>query len=294
MDHARAGIPPLNGQADLHLHSTASDGTLAPAEVVRLAAAASLVAIALTDHDTVGGIAEARAAGETLGVRIVTGCEFSVRAEAGELHLLGYCLPESNPELLATLDQARAAREARGRTMVERIAACGIGLDYADVERAAAGAPIGRPHVARALIARKAVRSLEEAFDRFLGRGRPAFVPKALPPLAEITALIRRLGGVSSLAHPKDRAGRDTLAGYRDQGLDGIEVRHPSHSPAVRADLERIAGELGFLMTGGSDAHGAQAASPTHAGIGGERVPIGWVDRMEAVAAQRRPIASPA
>ncbi|MBL8988401.1 MAG: PHP domain-containing protein [Gemmatimonadetes bacterium] len=288
MDHAGTRVPPLSAFADLHLHSTASDGTLAPSEVVRLGVEAGLAAIGLTDHDTVAGVAEARAAGLAAGIRVVAGCEFSVGADGGEVHLLGYALPDTDPELLTTLDRMRAARADRGHAMVARIAACGIPLEYADVEREAAGAPIGRPHVARALIARKAVRSIEEAFDRLLGRGRPAFVPKALPELAEICDLIRRVGGVSSIAHPKDRLNRAALEELRAQGLDAIEVCHPSHSGPVRANLERLAAELGLLPTGGSDSHGAAAASPSHAVVGGERIPIAWVDRLEALAASRR------
>lgn len=293
MDHAGIGVPPLSAFADIHLHSTASDGTLAPSEVVRLGAAAGLAAIGLTDHDTVAGIAEARAAGARAGIRVVAGCEFSVRAEWGEVHLLGYVLPDTDPELLAALDRMRAARADRGHTMVTRIVACGIPITYEDVEREAAGAPIGRPHVARALIARKAVRSIEEAFDRFLGRGRPAFVPKALPELADVCDLIRRVGGVSSIAHPKDRLSRASLVDLQSQGLDAIEVYHPSHSGPVRASLERLAADLGLLTTGGSDSHGAAAASPSHAVIGGERIPIEWVDRIEALAARRTRLPTP-
>jgi hypothetical protein len=142
--------------------------------------------------------------------------------------------------------------------------------------------------VARALIARGAVRNIEEAFDRFLGRGRPAFVPKVLPALEEITSLIKRSGGVSSMAHPKDRATREALIEWKAQGVDAVEVRHPSHGPQVRATLERLAGELGLLTTGGSDSHGEAAASPSHSVVGGERIPLAWVDRIESLARSRR------
>lgn len=287
MDRRGIGVQTLTTGADLHLHSTASDGTLAPSEVVRLAAEAGLAAMALTDHDTVAGLPEARATGERLGVRILNGCEFSVKAEWGEVHLLGYCLPLDNPELGVALDRMRAARAERGRAIVAAVNACGIGLDMADVERAAGSATIGRPHVARALIARRAVRTLEEAFDRFLGRGRPAYVAKVLPSLQDTTALIRRVGGISSLAHPKDRFSRNGLETLRSQGLDGLEIRHPSHRPSVRQELERLADGLGFLKTGGSDSHGLGAASPAHAVVGGERIPMEWVERLEAVAAGR-------
>jgi len=289
VDLCRTGIPPLNQTADLHLHSTASDGSLPPAAVVRLGAEAGLAAIALTDHDTVGGIAEARAAGAKLGVKVVAGCEFSVKVEWGEMHLLGYLLPERNPELLATLDRMRAGRADRGMAMVEAIRRIGFPIEVADVERAAAGAPIGRPHVARVLMQQKVVRSFDEAFDRFLGRGRPAYVPKVLPELSEITGLIRRVGGVSSAAHLRDRGSRSLLPSFREQGLDAVEVRHPSQSGPVRAELERAAEIIGLLKTGGSDSHGEAAVSPSHSVVGGERVPMAWVAELERLAGERTP-----
>jgi predicted metal-dependent phosphoesterase TrpH len=288
VDHGGTGVPALNQFADLHLHSTASDGTLVPSEVVRLAGRAGLAAIALTDHDTLGGLGEARAAGLAIGVRVVAGCEFSVRVAWGEAHLLGYRLPEDAPELGALLDQTRADRAERGRAMVAAIGKCGIPLEFAAVERAAAGAPVGRPHVARALLAGGFVRTFDEAFDRLIGRGRPGFVPKRLPELPVVTELIARLGGVSSLAHPKARATRQSLADLQAMGLDGVEVRHPSHSEPVQRELERLARELGLLPTGGSDSHGVAAASPSHGVIGAVRIPLEWVDALEAVAGSRR------
>lgn len=291
MDLGRTRIPPLNQTADLHLHSTASDGALPPSEVVRLAAAAGLAAMALTDHDTVAGVAEARSAGAELGVKVVAGCEFSVKVEWGEMHLLGYCLPDRHPELIETLDRMRSGRADRGVAMVEAIRRIGFPVAVEDVERAAAGAPIGRPHVARVLMERKIVRTFDEAFDRFLGRGRPAYVPKVLPELAEITGLIRRVGGVSSAAHLRDRGSRSMLSSFREQGLDAVEVRHPSQSGPVRAELERAADLLGLLKTGGSDSHGEPAVSPSHSVVGGERVPMAWVEAIERLAAERMPVA---
>ncbi|MHB1328897.1 MAG: PHP domain-containing protein [Gemmatimonadales bacterium] len=275
--------------ADLHAHSTASDGINSPTEVVRLAARAGLTALALTDHDTVDGVAEARIEGDLIGVKVLSGCEFSVLGDWGEMHLLAYGMPEGDAELEAAFRRMRTNREERGRAMVAAIAKCGVPLDYAEVEGVAAGAPIGRPHVARALMARGVVRTVDEAFVRFLGRGKVAYVGKALPTLEEITDLIRRVGGVSSLAHPRDRANRAALRGFQARGLDGVEVRHPSHSPSVRAELERVANELGLLMTGGSDSHGELSPSSTHNLVGGERIPIEWVDAIERLAASRRP-----
>jgi predicted metal-dependent phosphoesterase TrpH len=155
------------------------------------------------------------------------------------------------------------------------------------VEAVAAGAAIGRPHVARALIAAGVVRTFDEAFDRFLGRGRPAFVPKPLPSVETITRLVRSAGGVTSIAHLKDRATLRGLAWFQAQGVDGVEVYHPSHTMPVRRDLERMTAELGMLPTGGSDSHGEAAVSPSHKVIGGERIPFQWVEALMALAATR-------
>ena len=253
-----------------------------------MAAAAGLAAIALTDHDSVAGVAEATAAGALHGIRVIAGCEFSVRGDWGEIHLLGYFLPDNDSRLTSELARLRDLRVERGRAMVSAIQKLGLTLDQSDVDREAGGGAVGRPHVARALIARKVVRSIDEAFDRLLGRGRPAYVGKVLPELADICALIRAVGGVSSLAHPKDRATRQTLQSLQARGLDGVEVLHPSHSGPVRAQLDRLAQDLGLLRTGGSDSHGEQAASGSHNVIGAERVPMAWVEAAEALALCRR------
>src|SRR5262249_6531888 len=137
------------------------------------------------------------------------------------------------------------------------------------------------------LLARGVVKSFDEAFDRFLGRGRPAYVPKALPEVAEVTALVRSAGGVTALAHPKDRGSRDMLERLKDQGIDAVEGRHPSHSAAVRTKLECLARTLGMLPTGGSDSHGQPSASSAHSVVGGERVPLEWVDAIVALARSR-------
>ncbi len=255
---------------------------------MRLAAQAGLAVMALTDHDSIGGVAEAREAGDKYGIRVVAGCEFSVQGDWGEVHLLGYFLPDDDSRLTGELTRLRDLRVERGRAMVRAIQTLGLPLDQEDVDRAAGGGAVGRPHVARALIARKVVRSIDEAFDRLLGRGRPAYVGKVLPGLAEICALIRTVGGVSSLAHPKDRATRQTLLSLQAMGLDGVEVLHPSHSGPVRAQIDRLAQELGLLRTGGSDSHGEQSAGGSHNVIGGERIPMAWVEAAETLARNRR------
>jgi predicted metal-dependent phosphoesterase TrpH len=205
------------------------------------------------------------------------------------MHLLAYGFDPTDEPLLAFLRRASELRRDRGQTIVAALTKLGVSIGFDDVLTQAAGAPIGRPHVARALIARRVVGSLDEAFDRFLGRGRPAYVPKALPSVPDATALVRAAGGICSAAHLKDRATREALVALKADGVEGIEVRHPSHSPASRAGLERQVRGLGLVPTGGSDWHGESAVGPSHGMIGAERIPLEWVAGIDAAVAARRP-----
>ena len=248
---------------------------------MRCAHDAGLSAIALTDHDTLAGVPDAQAAGAALGVRVIAGCEFSVRVAWGELHLLGYFLPVGDARLEAFLAEARSARERRGRQMVEKLHRLGIPLDLDRVTAAARGGALGRPHVARVLQAEGHVTSFEEAFWRFLGRGKPAFVEKPLPPLRDITRLVHEIGGLAVAAHLGDRG---TEAGVRELvagGIDGVEVRHPSHDAATESRLLRVAQLLSIGKSGGSDWHGEREASSSHAPLGGLKVPEEWLRELE-------------
>jgi 3',5'-nucleoside bisphosphate phosphatase len=267
---------------DLHLHSSASDGAFAPPVVVRRAAAAGLAAVALTDHDTVAGVPAAIEAGKQLGVRVVSGCEFSVAAPWGEMHVLGYFLPPDSVTLERFLVGCRADRERRGRAMVERLHRVGVSLGEEDVLAEAQGGAIGRPHVARALVRRGHVSTVGEAFDRYLARGRPAFVDKTLPAFEAVSALVHHVGGIVSAAHLKERGTRTLLQTLRSQGLDAVETRHPSHDPEQRARLTDLALELGLHRTGGSDWHGESFGDEDHGTIGSEHVPAEWLERLEA------------
>ncbi len=290
MDRPRAGLPTLTppGQAlpagatiDLHVHSSASDGSLAPEAVVARAAAAGLAAISLTDHDTIAGVPAAIAAGERLGVRVVSGCEFSTAAPWGEMHLLGYFLPADSPALEAFLERCRADRMRRARAMVERLRSLGVTLDFDDVLRQARGGAVGRPHVARAIVRGGGAHGMSEAFDRYIGRGRPAFIEKVLPAFAEVAELVHSVRGLVSVAHLKDRGTRAFLERLKAQGLDAIETRHPSHDPDARARLTDIALGLGLLRTGGSDWHGDPEPGESHGTIGSQDVPMEWLDRLD-------------
>jgi len=249
--------------------------------VARHAHAVGLSAFALTDHDTLAGVEPATRAARPLGVRVVPGCEFSVRAPWGELHLLGYFLPMGDPALEAFLSQARSARERRGAQMVEKLQRLGVEIDLEDLAFQAGSGAVGRPHVARALVDAGAVQDFEEAFDRYLGRGRPAFVDKPLPALREVADLIHGAGGLGVAAHLGDRGHEAQLRTFKADGLDGVEVRHPSHPKHVEARLTKLARELNLAVSGGSDWHGEENAALAHAPLGGMDVPMEWLEDLE-------------
>jgi len=270
---------------DLHCHSTASDGLLPPAEVVAAAAAAGLSAMALTDHDTTAGLHEAREAGRALGVEVIGGCEFSVAAAWGEMHLLGYFVEPGDVDIEAFLTAARSDRSRRARDMVSKLTGLGIGITYDDVLREAGGGAVGRPHVARALHERGHVATIQQAFDRYLGRGRPAFVEKALPSLQVVADLVHARGGVVSAAHLKSFGTLANLTRLQAEGLDAVETRHPSHHGDFLATITDAALALGLARTGGSDWHGERDAAGTHAQLGSQQVPDEWLTELRA----RRP-----
>ena len=249
--------------------------------MVERAAQAGLTAIALTDHDTVAGVPEALGAGKRLGVRVVSGCEFSVAAGWGELHVLGYFLPINSDVVEPFLTRCRDDRYRRADRMVTRLQGLGVSMDFERVLETARGGAIGRPHVAQVLVDCGAVSGIQEAFDRYLGRGKPAFVAKNLPSFRDVADLVHRAGGLVSAAHLKDRGTRRALRLLQAQGLDAVETRHPSHSTNVRANLADHAMALGLLQTGGSDWHGDDGAEPTQATIGSQLVPEEWLALME-------------
>jgi predicted metal-dependent phosphoesterase TrpH len=272
---------------DLHVHSTASDGSLPPEAVVERARAAGLSAIALTDHDTLAGVPAAVAAGERAGVRVIGGCEFSSAAPWGEMHVLGYFLPSHSPELESFLERSRADRVRRAREMVTRLQRLGVPLEFDDVLVQARGGAVGRPHVARAIVRQGSASGISDAFDRYIGRGRPAFVDKVLPAFREIADLVHSVRGLVSVAHIKERGTRSFLERLRREGLDAVETRHPSHDPELRARLTDIALRIGLLRTGGSDWHGDPEPGETHGALGSQQVPLEWLERLEELRAKQ-------
>jgi predicted metal-dependent phosphoesterase TrpH len=247
-------------RADLHVHSTASDGTDPPAEVMRRAARAGLDVVALTDHDTVAGHAEARAAAGP--VALLPGMELSCRLDGRSLHMLAYLFDADQPELAAELTRIRDDRVLRARAMVDKLAGLGVDVSWGQVAAIAGQAVVGRPHIARAMADSGAIASPREAFTRdWIADGGRAYVGRyALDPVRAID-LVRAAGGVTALAHP--RAGRDTwvtneqITRLAAAGLAGLEVFHPDQSEAERARLIALAHDLALVPTGGSDDHGS-------------------------------------
>jgi predicted metal-dependent phosphoesterase TrpH len=274
-------LPGAGETIDLHVHSTASDGSVSPEGVVKRALAAGLRAIALTDHDTVAGVPEALAAGQRYGIRVVGGCEFSAAAPWGEMHVLGYFLPANSPALETFLERCRADRVRRAQEMVRHLREMGIELSFENVLEESGGGAVGRPHVARAIVRHGGAMDLSDAFDRFIGRGRPAFVEKTLPQFRAIAELVHAAGGLVSVAHLKERGTRAFIERLKGEGLDAVETRHPSHDPDLRARLTDITLQLHLLRTGGSDWHGDPEPGVTHGTIGSQQVPREWLDRLD-------------
>jgi hypothetical protein len=269
---------------DLHAHSTASDGSKSPSALVAAAKAAGLAAIALTDHDTMAGVAEATDAARAFGVRIVPGVELSAIDGDREFHLLGLHI-----ERPGVLDDAlrtfRESRFARAQQIVAKLNALGVPISFDDVLKRAAGAAIGRPHLAGVLIEGGWARDSRDAFDRYLGAGRPAYVPKHRLSVPDAIALVHSGGGLAVLAHPGAEGRRELIERFVAHGLDGVEVRHPGHSAEDVSRLGTLAAFFGLVPSGGSDWHGA-TEGPRVLGI--MHIPAAWLEQQDARVAARR------
>jgi predicted metal-dependent phosphoesterase TrpH len=254
---------------DLHAHTLASDGGDRPQELVAAAAAAGVGTLAVTDHDTVAAVAEARAAGDRLGVEVLAGCELTATAGDRVVHVLVYGEGLLEPDLADAVQVARRGREERNRAIGERLERlCGVG--YPDALEVAGPSALSRAHFARALVARGIVADVAGAFDRFLSAGRPAYVPAPGVSVTDTAALAAKAGGVAVLAHPGRLAPAErarVLAEALAAGIDGLEVWHPQHDPDLRRSLERLADGRGLLATGGSDYHGPHKPG-VHLGTG--------------------------
>lgn len=244
---------------DLHLHTTASDGRLTPPELVARVAAAGITTMSVTDHDTVAGLAEVGIEAASRGIRLVPGIEITSIADGRDVHMLGYFFEPSSAPLATFLVGQRALRIARVREIGARLATFGMPVDVDAVLLAAAARPgssVGRPQLARALVAGGHVGSVQEAFEKWLATGQPAFVPRSGPSPAAVVDVIHAAGGVASLAHPAVTKRDDLIKPLVDHGLDAIEVYHSDHTLEAVRDYRNLALRLGVLVSGGSDFHG--------------------------------------
>lgn len=242
-------------RADLHLHTTASDGVLAPCEVVEAAFERGVDLIAVCDHDSVDGVAEAREAARLLGILLIPGIEFSARFDEHDVHVLGYGIDPEHERLLGLLSHLRAARRGRIERMVDLMVADGIPVSMDDIRRHGSGT-VGRAHVARALVDVGAAHDVRDAFVRLIGEGHPYYLPKTVLAVSEVVEAIRSAGGVAVVAHPWRSNVADHIPALVSQGVEGVEAFHSEQTADEAQELVDLAQATGLLVTGGSDWHG--------------------------------------
>jgi predicted metal-dependent phosphoesterase TrpH len=273
---------------DLHIHSTASDGSLSPLEIVQTAEKLGLKAIAITDHDTVDGSVEARGHEQAHDVEILSGIELSAELGSGTIHILGYLIRLDDMSLMQTLGVLQEARANRNTRIVDRLGELGVDISYDDILEASGGGQVGRPHFARVMVQKGIVKSMDGAFDRFLGKGGPAYVERYRLTASEAIEAILKAGGVPVLAHPSTVDAKteseleNTLVELKRAGLKGVEAYYPSHGASRTARYEGLANRHGLLVTGGSDFHGhAKMGVRIGVGRGNLRVPYRVVEALK-------------
>jgi 3',5'-nucleoside bisphosphate phosphatase len=277
---------------DLHLHTTHSDGSCTPTEVVNLAHAAGVTALAITDHDITTAIAEALTVGQHWGIEIIPGVEISSTRGNSEIHILGYFLDWEDVHFNKQLTTLRESRHRRNPQIIERLQALGIDITYDDVRAFAGSDSIGRPHIARALIDKGVVTSAKEAFDRFLAEGKPAYVPRDLPSPADAIHWIKDARGLAVLAHPTwvkptDQTLVELVRQLKADGLDGVEVYYSTHAARQTREYLSLAQQLGLLVTGGSDFHGVTKPDiDVGIGKGSLHIPPSLLPKMKDAAAR--------
>lgn len=273
-------------RVDLHTHTTASDGTLTPRELVKLAGEIGLGGVAITDHDSISGLAEGLAAGEELGVRVIPGVEISSDEEGCEVHIVGLLIRPDCPELLEFLEGRKRERIRRNERMLERLVEIGMPVAREEVEPGAGGL-LTRTHIAEALARKGWAGSAVEALEKYLIPGKPGWVEKRTPRPGECVEIIHRAGGLAFLAHldriDKEDGGHSLKIARRvltEAGLDGLEARYATYTPEWDALADGLAEELGLLRSGGSDFHGARKVNRLGTGLGRLFVPEGWLLAM--------------
>jgi predicted metal-dependent phosphoesterase TrpH len=272
-------------RADLHIHSTHSDGTLTPAEIVRLAKESGLAAVSVTDHDNIAGVSEAQAAGDENGVEVVPGVELSANEDGTDIHMLGYLIDVQSESLIEHLGIFRERRRVRAERMVEKLNKLGLDVSIEAVLAKAGTAAIGRPHVAEALAETGLVSSYEEVFRKYIGYGGPAYEPKYVISPERSVEIVHSAGGLAVVAHPGVYIKEEMLQKILKSGVDGIESMHPKHTAETVDRLSRLAKDLGLVETGGSDFHGDTRGNTA---FGGGTVPYEWVENLREVAARKR------
>jgi 3',5'-nucleoside bisphosphate phosphatase len=268
--------------ADLHLHTNYSDGTYTPEELVERASRQGLSAIALTDHDTADGCPRAAAACAAIGLEFIAGSELTAEIQGTEIHLLGYCLQIDHPRLLREMAVFQEVRQQRISEMVARLNQLGVALQADRVFALANCRSPGRPHVGRALVEGGFCATVDQAFERYLKKGRPAWVPKYKISATDGIQLIHEAGGVAILAHPGLNQVDEEIPGLVEAGLDGLECYHTKHATSTAEHYIDMARRMDLLITGGSDCHGMAKGKPL---IGGIRLPYEHVLRLKAVGA---------
>jgi predicted metal-dependent phosphoesterase TrpH len=275
---------------DLHTHSTASDGSFSPTELVKLAKEMGLRALALTDHDTIEGLEEFIKTGKELDLETVPGTELSAYFEKGTLHILGYFIDFHSQKLKDRLKKLQEARAERNPKIVKKLQALGIPITYEEVVAISGGGQIGRPHFAKLLLQKGIVKTFDEAFERFLKKGAPAYVEKDKIFPRECLEIILEAGGIPVLAHPFTlHLENDALEAFvkqlKDWGLRGIEAYYTEHTPAQTAFYLKLAEKYGLCVTGGSDFHGKNKPEiKLGLGYGNLRVPYRLLERLKEVA----------
>lgn len=278
---------------DLHLHTTHSDGSFTPTEVIDLAHKAGVTTLAITDHDITTGILEATLAGQEHGIDVIPGIEISSILGDSELHILGYFLDYQDARLDERLARLRESRHRRNPKIIERLQAAGIAITYEEVRALAGTDSVGRPHIARVLMEKGVVASAKEAFDLWLANGRPAYVPRELPTPSDAMQWIREAKGLPVLAHPTwvkptDGTLTDLVRRLKADGLDGVEVHYSTHTPRQTREYLALAKQLDLLVTGGSDFHGLTKPDiDVGIGKGTLHVPGSLLDKLRNTAAQR-------
>lgn len=272
---------------DLHLHSTASDGKLSPTDLVRKSAEAGLTVIALADHDTVDGITPALEAAKTFPrLKVIPGVEISTYAPKGEVHVLGYFIDYTHPELQANLRRMRNSRQERAQGMIAKLRNLGLPIEWERVKEIAGGGSIGRPHLAQAMLEKGYIASFKEAFTRYISWGGPAYVERDKMTPVEAVELILQANGLPVLAHPLTINNPETIIiELKAAGLIGIEAHYGGYTAEERKRLVSLAKRYGLIATGGSDYHGIDADIETM--IGGADVPAASAEQLIALAEQR-------